>query len=81
MKRMPDRGDFMTRARTAKTSPKNVEATAAKWGLFPKGTETKNDQLARTKPSRRWTTRIRPAFVSAKIRNFHVRATTIQAGK
>jgi hypothetical protein len=42
-----------TRARIAKRTAKNVDTTAASWGLFPKGTAMKNDQLAKLKPSRR----------------------------
>jgi hypothetical protein len=42
-----------TRARIAKMIAKNVDATAASWGLLPKGTAMKKDQLAKLKPSRR----------------------------
>ena len=56
-----------TSARMANRMDKNVVTTAASWGLFPKGAATKKDQLASEKPSKRWTTRIRPPLVSVKI--------------
>ena len=59
----------------------NVEATAASWGLFPKGTAMKNDQLARERPSSRWMTNTRPPLVPAKIRKCQMIETMIQAGR
>ena len=62
MKSVPERLDLMTRARMANIMAKNVVTTAANCGLFPKGAEVKNDQLARTKPSRIWRMTIRAAL-------------------
>ena len=70
-----------TSARIAKTIARNVEATAASCGLFPKGAATKKDQLASERPSRRWITNTRPAFVPVKIRKCHMRETINHAGK
>lgn len=52
-----------TKARIAKTIERNVEATAANCGDFPKGDAMKKDHEARTSPSRRCTTRTSRAFV------------------
>ena len=49
----PELALLNTKARIANKSERNVEATAASWGLFPKGTATKKDQLAREKPRMR----------------------------
>jgi len=70
-----------TRARIAKRTAKNVDTTAASWGLFPKGTATKNDQLAKLKPSRRWITMISPTLVALKIRKCQTIETIIHAGR
>jgi hypothetical protein len=70
-----------TCANIAKRIAKKVDTMAASCGLFPKGTATKKDQLAREKAQRRWTMRIKPALLAVKMRCRHVRATIIQAGK
>lgn len=70
-----------TKARIANRIAKNVDTTAANWGLLPKGAATKNDQLASVSPSSRCTTRIRRTLLSVNMRNRQVIATMIHAGK
>lgn len=65
----------------ANTIARKLEATAASWGLLPKGAAIKNDQLARDRPSRRWITSTKRTWVLVKIRKCQVRATIIHAGK
>lgn len=60
---------------------RNVVTTAASCGLLPKGAATKNDQLARTRPRRTCTARMRPVLVSAKMRKRQVKPTIIHAGR
>lgn len=55
------------KAKTATRIEKNVEATAASWGLFPNGAATKKDQLANDNPKRILTRRRRAAFVWVQI--------------
>ena len=81
MKAAPVLALLNTKARMAKTKERNVDATAASWGLFPKGTATKNDQLARENPRIRWMTRISPALVAEKMRKCQMRDTMIHAGR
>lgn len=57
-----------TKATMARMIARNVENTAASCGDLPKGAAVKNDQLARERPSRRWTTRMRPTFVPENTR-------------
>jgi hypothetical protein len=58
-----------------------VEEIAASWGLFPKGAEIKNDQLANDSPNNRCTMSIKPTLVSENIRYRQTKATIIQAGR
>jgi len=80
-KRVPPREDLVTRPMMANTMAKKVVSTAANWGLFPNGAATKNDQLARTNPSRTWRNTMRPALVSLKMRKCQVNPTMIHAGR
>jgi len=70
-----------TRAKTANRIARNVDNIAANWGLFPKGTATKKDQLAKERPHKRWTAMIKGTLVAEKIRYRHIMATMIHAGK
>ena len=81
MKAVPEPTAPRTRAIIANTIAENVDTTAASCGLLPKGEATKNDQLASDRPRRRWTTKIRPAFVALKIRKCHTKETMSHAGK
>lgn len=68
MNAAPVVADLKTSAMIASRMPRNVDTTAASWGLLPKGAATKRDQLAKESPRSRWTTMIRPAFVALKMR-------------
>ncbi len=59
MKAAPVPACSNTKARIAKTIERNVEATAANCGDFPKGAAMKKDHEARSSPSKRCTTRTR----------------------
>ena len=80
-KAAPELARLKTSARMAKTIARNVDATAASCGLFPKGVATKNDQLARVRPRSRWMTMTRPTFVAVNMRKCQMMATIIQAGR
>lgn len=70
-----------TSARIANPTAKSVDTIAASWGLWPKGTAVKNDQLARERPNRELIARTKRTCVFRKMQNRHTNATTIHAGR